>query len=257
MPRAGWLAAGSIGAALLWKATGGGLGPSAVPLLAVALGAAAVALGVALRRPSIRLVASVAGVGLVVLRLMGGSLTGSGQAAAALPTGELDWQAQVISVGSTAGGQQRALVTASEGSAQWRIYVWLPRYPSVVPTDRLVFQARLEPAPQTEGFGEFLARSGAQATARVAAFERAPSTDAAAALEGTRRHAGELLASGLPAPSAGLAAGILVGLRDLVDRDLAEDFATAGISHVVAISAERALRGQPFHTAGRDTSGLR
>ena len=40
----------------------------------------------------------------------------------------------------------------------------------------------------------------------------------------------------LPEPEAGLAAGILIGLRDAVDRDLAAAFTTAGVSHVVAIS---------------------
>jgi len=40
----------------------------------------------------------------------------------------------------------------------------------------------------------------------------------------------------LPEPEAGLASGILVGLRDRVDRSLAADFTTAGVSHVVAIS---------------------
>ena len=59
----------------------------------------------------------------------------------------------------------------------------------------------------------------------------------------------------LPEPEAGLAAGILVGLRERVDRDLAADFATAGASHVVAISGwniaivgglvTAALRGRP------------
>src|SRR6185295_18669101 len=35
---------------------------------------------------------------------------------------------------------------------------------------------------------------------------------------------------------SGLAAGVLIGLRDRVDRQLAADFTTAGASHVVAIS---------------------
>ena len=43
-------------------------------------------------------------------------------------------------------------------------------------------------------------------------------------------------ASRCPEPEAGLAAGILIGLRERVDRSLAADFATAGASHVVAIS---------------------
>ena len=55
-------------------------------------------------------------------------------------------------------------------------------------------------------------------------------------LEGWRRDAGEMLTRVLPEPEAGLAAGILIGLRDRVDRGVAADFTTAGVSHVVAIS---------------------
>ena len=58
----------------------------------------------------------------------------------------------------------------------------------------------------------------------------------AAALETVRRNAAAALARVLPEPEAGLAAGILIGLRDRVDRELAADFTTAGVSHVVAIS---------------------
>ena len=51
-----------------------------------------------------------------------------------------------------------------------------------------------------------------------------------------RDGAGDALRLALPEPEAGLAAGILIGLRERVDRDLAADFTTAGVSHVVAIS---------------------
>ena len=51
-----------------------------------------------------------------------------------------------------------------------------------------------------------------------------------------RDAAGDALRAALPEPEAGLAAGILIGLRERVDRSLAADFATAGASHVVAIS---------------------
>ena len=43
-------------------------------------------------------------------------------------------------------------------------------------------------------------------------------------------------AAAIPEPEAGLASGIVIGLRDRVDRDLAADFTTVGASHVVAIS---------------------
>ncbi len=55
-------------------------------------------------------------------------------------------------------------------------------------------------------------------------------------LERLRRAAGDALTVTLPEPEAGLAAGILIGLRDRVDRGVAAAFTTAGVSHVVAIS---------------------
>ena len=55
-------------------------------------------------------------------------------------------------------------------------------------------------------------------------------------LQAARDAAGDALRRSLPEPEAGLAAGILIGLRERVDRTLAADFATAGVSHVVAIS---------------------
>ena len=60
--------------------------------------------------------------------------------------------------------------------------------------------------------------------------------DAAHVVEDARQAAATALAAALPEPEAGLAAGILIGLRDRVDRDLAAAFTTAGVSHVVAIS---------------------
>jgi competence protein ComEC len=55
-------------------------------------------------------------------------------------------------------------------------------------------------------------------------------------VQGIRAAAGDALELALPEPAAGLAAGILVGLRERVDRALAADFTTTGLSHVVAIS---------------------
>ena len=85
----------------------------------------------------------------------------------------------------------------------------------------------------------YLRRIEADGTLRATALALATTdggTDAGRTLERWRRGAGEALATVLPEPEAGLAAGILIGLRDLVDRDLAAAFTTAGVSHVVAIS---------------------
>ena len=78
------------------------------------------------------------------------------------------------------------------------------------------------------------ARPG-RSTSRTLEVQPGPD-DPGRRLEELRRGAAEALARVLPEPEAGLAAGILIGLRDLVDRDLAAAFTTAGVSHVVAIS---------------------
>ena len=94
---------------------------------------------------------------------------------------------------------------------------------------------RLRPPPEDDGYGEYLRRTGAAGSldARsLGVIERASGLS----LQPARDAAGDALQVSLPEPEAGLAAGILVGLRERVDRALAADFATAGVSHVVAIS---------------------
>ena len=85
--------------------------------------------------------------------------------------------------------------------------------------------------------GSPLRRTGTIATIRSRTLTATGSLDGpAVALERLRRGAGDALAAAIPEPEAGLAAGIVIGLRDRVDRDLAADFTTVGASHVVAIS---------------------
>jgi competence protein ComEC len=112
----------------------------------------------------------------------------------------------------------------------------LPAYPEVIPGDRLTIEGSIRPRPDSP-YGDYLERIGAigTLTARSMTVERPPA-DAPHAIEAARQAAASALATVLPEPEAGLAAGILVGLRDRVDRDLAAAFTTAGVSHVVAIS---------------------
>jgi competence protein ComEC len=91
--------------------------------------------------------------------------------------------------------------------------------------------------PPEGPYGDYLRRTGVAGTLRSRTLEIHPtSTDPATGLERLRRGAGAALAASIPEPEAGLAAGIVIGLRDQVDRDLAADFTTVGASHVVAIS---------------------
>jgi competence protein ComEC len=143
----------------------------------------------------------------------------------------------VLDVRTPSDGRQRAVLVAVPADRQLpsvRLWATLPRYPAIVPGDRIEFSAQPEAPPDTGPFGDYLRRSGIGGTVLVrdmqlGATGRSP-------VEGIRRASGDAIAAVLPEPQAGLAAGIVIGLRDRVDRSVADDFATAGLSHVVAIS---------------------
>ncbi len=238
MPRSGWLATGGAAASLAL---------SGEVTLAAVLAVAGVALGLVAfgvrRSPGGgpggsgargRFVAAAAGVLAVALRV--GLQLGPGiPAASAIPMGVGPWSATVVAVGSPLDGQQRATLRL-EISGTPLVAASLPRYPAVEPGDRARVGGAVRP-PGDDAYGAYLARIGIVGTLRSSTLDALePSTDPAWLLERLRRASGEALARTIPQPEAGLAAGILVGLRDLVDRDLAADFTTAGVSHVVAIS---------------------
>ena len=152
-----------------------------------------------------------------------------------LPSGAGPWTARVTAMAAPRDGQQRLTVVLDEPFGAF-LAVTAPRYPPVEPGDQVRFAGRPTPPPEG-GYGEFLRRTGIAGTLRAATLEVvAHAGDAAGLLERTRRAAGDSLTRALPEPAAGLAAGILVGLRDRVDRDLAAAFTATGLSHVVAIS---------------------
>ncbi|MBA2557643.1 MAG: ComEC/Rec2 family competence protein [Chloroflexi bacterium] len=208
------------------------------------------------RRPSIT--AGAAGAALVLTRATVAAtlLAGPVSDGLAVPDGE-HWLAEVVTVSAPGDGKQRAvLILRPDGpettdgaakedasaadqyeSAPTRAWAQLPRYPAVAPGDHISFTARLEPAPEEAGFGEYLSRLGVPATVRVHQFQMVgPPGGPTGWLEQARRTGGRILAETIPAPQSGLAAGILIGLRDLVDREVAENFTASGLSHVVAIS---------------------
>src|SRR4051794_3097444 len=153
------------------------------------------------------------------------------------PDGKGPWTMTVEATGSPRDGRQVAtLVSAAEGSAAFSVAATLPRYPAIVPGDRVVVEGDIRPRPDSP-YGEYLERIGAIGTleSRTLTVDTVPD-DPGRRLEGLRRAAADALTTVLPEPEAGLAAGILIGLRDRVDRDLAAAFTTAGVSHVVAIS---------------------
>ncbi len=275
MPRTGWLAAGSIAAALAAPQ----LDPGAQALLACAL---LLVLALGLRLGNTRAVFAAAGGTLVLLRLVLGALLAGPVIAPALPAGHGPWQAAVESLSAPSDGYQRAFLLllapaasgeppaeappgsvpststgvghvdrgsdaarsgeAPNGSAgvapvPVRVYARLPRFPMVVPGDRVLVAGRLEPPPDGPGFGDYLRRVAAAGTLEADLLQPAAPADGMSGwLERRRRDAAELLGRALPAPQAGFAAAMLVGLRDQVDRDVADAFTAAGLTHIIAIS---------------------
>ncbi|HEV7811060.1 MAG TPA: ComEC/Rec2 family competence protein, partial [Candidatus Limnocylindrales bacterium] len=244
MTATGWLAIGATIASLL----GSGLDPASLVLLASAFGVAVAGVRAAggARPPRIRmLVATALGTLAIAIRLA--LAAGSPPTLAPLPEGSGAWDATVTTISSPRDGAQVATLTldptpASEreglraGRSSVAVAATLPRFPAIEPGDEVRVDGRVEPPPDGP-YGDYLRRIGVAGTIRsrsLAVIGR--HEDAGARLEALRRMAGDALGAALPEPEAGLAAGIVIGLRDRVDRDLAADFTTVGASHVVAIS---------------------
>ena len=128
--------------------------------------------------------------------------------------------------------------TVRSGSSD-RLLVWLPRGVDAGAGDRLLVTSRIELAEDFDGFAyrEYLARQGIAAIARADSAEVvAEASGPTAALAGLR----SLLLGGLndlvPEPEAALGAGILLGVRSAIAPEINDAFATAGLTHVVAIS---------------------
>lgn len=149
------------------------------------------------------------------------------------------WTATVEAVTRRAGGRQSAVLRVPGAGL---VFAQLPRYPEFTAGDRVAVDGRLEPLPaspepETEGWVAYLRRIGVSGTLEARAASReAYGDDLGARLAQIREGAGDLLGAALAEPQAGLAAGILVGLRERVDPGLARDFTAAGLTHVVAIS---------------------
>jgi competence protein ComEC len=230
--RAGLVAIGAVSAALVLApgrgAAGAVLGVLAITVI-VLLGSAGL-LPVGRRRHWTQVLAWCCGALVVALRLVA---TPGPTAAVAIPDGSGPWHAVVEGVGAPHDGRQPATLRLDVPD-ELRVAATLPRLPEIRPGDDVTVAGRLE-APSDDAYGDYLRRIGVTATIFSRNLEIAPRS-ASMDLDAVRRQASDALALAIPEPEAGLAAGIVIGLRDRVDRDLAAAFTTAGASHVVAIS---------------------
>jgi competence protein ComEC len=241
----GWLAIGAVLAALVAPGVGSPVVALAAAGTALAAAAARRIDGAAAadrRRATLRLAMAVAiGALAIGLRLLVNPVDGAAAPGAGVPDGRGPWKAVVEARGSDRDGQQVATLRITGGGdpevrGSWLVAATLPRYPEIEPGLVVTVDGALEPPP-VGPYGDYLRRTDVTATIRSRSLKVEGVVDGpAAALERLRRGAGDALAAAIPEPEAGLAAGIVIGLRDRVDRDLAADFTTVGASHVVAIS---------------------
>jgi competence protein ComEC len=230
LPRSAWLTTGTaIGAGVVAVGQPG--------WLAVSTGAATLAAGLAgwaMRAGPFRQLAAL-GIGLVAvgLRILIGPAAASPPPLAAAGSGP--WMATVESIGSPRDGDQVARLRLRTADGTLSVAATLPGYPVVNAGDRIEVDGRLRPPPEDDPYGAYLTRTGASGSLDGRAT-RVIGPAPAVSVQALRDRAGDALALALPEPEAGLAAGILIGLRERVDRDLAATFSTAGTSHIVAIS---------------------
>ena len=177
---------------------------------------------------------TVAAVGACVVCLRV-ALAGPAPAPLPLPIGSGPWMAIIESVGSPTGGTRPAVISVPDVPGL-RLAATLPWYPEVAAGDHIQIDGRLEAPPPGDGYGDYLRRVGASGSIRASDLEVLHDSAGGPTWDSLRGVAAAGLEQALPEPVAGLAAGILVGLRDRVDRELAGDFTTAGVSHIVAIS---------------------
>lgn len=249
LPRPAWLAVGVTAAAGAGVGVGatavaqGAIAPDAAPTVAAAsisaaILAAACVCGLA-RRPAWapRLAVAALGAAIVAARLAAGAAlggaAGGSPGTAPLPAGTDTWQATVIGAHATKGVQ---IATIEIAAPPLTCSANLPAYPRLIGGDVVSWSGRIRPLTQS-AYDDWLASQGITASCEATEVALLAHDDSPAGrLEGFRQASGDALQRVLPEPEGGLAAAILIGLRDRVDKEVAADFTTAGVSHIVAIS---------------------
>ncbi len=240
LPRPAWLALGAIAAAgaSSYAPVGGAAANQVAVAAAVAtsLAVAGCACHASGRRRAARFMAvSALGAALIAGRLAAGVVvTGAGSPGPTpLPVGTGTWQATVESAHTTRG-QQVATIDIAEPPV--RCSALMPAYPRLAYGDLVSWTGRVRALTDSD-YDRYLDAQGIAATCDATGLTLLRHDDSAAGrLEAVRQASGDALQRVLPEPEGGLAAAILIGLRDRVDKAVAASFTTSGVSHIVAIS---------------------
>ena len=136
---------------------------------------------------------------------------------------------------------ERLQIGEEDHPVQGLVLVQAPRYPLFAYGDQVRIRGKLQTPPQLEDFDyqAYLARKGVYALLRQAQIERLAAGQGSplwAALYAVRSRSAEIITQLMPAPAAGLAQGILLGLDREIPKDLYERFNLTGTSHIIVIS---------------------
>ena len=227
--RPGWAAIGAVGISHLFL----------LPLPKVLLDSAAIALtlgALSLVILSAQVLRSVSGSAIRALLLgiflisarvvlLGQPVPPAESAAIVVPTGEI--RGQVAALLAPLRGSQRFILEVDG----MRVQIEAPPNPSVRTGDSLL--TTLEQRSVASDSMERLRIRGIVASARTRGVQI---LNRGGPLETIRAVLGDDIERVLPAPAGGLAAAIVIGLRERVDERLATDFTATGLGHIVALS---------------------
>ncbi len=214
--------------------------------------AAAAATGVALvRRPTAGIACAALAIGLLLGAWRGTGValpSGPGSVSWLIGRGEVQLAGTVIEDPRPRGSNQQVvlerLVARLAGQShplRGRLLVTLPRAVPVQMGGQIVLTAEVEAPAAFDGFDypAYLARQGIGGVVRVRearVLDGAPRAGPAEIAAAARRWLLDGLNAMVPEPEAALGAGILLGVRNSIAPEIAEAFAVAGLTHVVAIS---------------------
>ena len=223
-----------------------------LPLLAAALAVVLAAAFMSLRRPAATIACAALAVGLALGAWRGVALalpTGSGSVSSLIGRGELRLVGTVVDDPRPKGSSQQValedLVAARPGGSshavRGRLLATLPRSLPLAVGQQVSLLAAVEAPAAFDGFDypAYLARQGISGLVRVRGADvlGGPSRGGPAEISAAaRRWLLDGLNEMVPEPEAALGAGILLGVRTSIAPEIATAFATAGLTHVVAIS---------------------
>ena len=226
-------------------------GAASLALAAATIAGLAAGVVVLLRSGGIGLACAALAVGLLLGGWRGAAVAlpaGPGSVSGLVGRGEVELAGRVVDDPRPRGSSQQvvldSLLVRLQGKVhpiRGRLLVSLPRALSLAGGQSLVLTAAIEAPAAFDGFDypAYLARQGigGLVRAREARILDGPARAGPAELAAAARR---WLLGGLnemvPEPEAALGAGILLGVRSSIAPEVADAFAVAGLTHVVAIS---------------------